>query len=351
MSPRASSSAIVSALIMPRSATTQTRLTRKRRCKRSIAGIRLPTSAVFPGHISVHTGRNHLVQVRPMVLGEAAPTERLAARALEIEARRIHEYDVERGQQIAPMGEKLLLQDILHAARRKRRRAVLLVFGKLLAEPRHGAIKMVQFEPIDPFDAIILAPAVGGAIRTAAKQAMQHGQERRTLQREVMFSPARQALDHASAARLFPQPLERQRRPEAPGRDNLRLAAIKRVEHNRLVGKSRPRAQQPLQLPTFPQLVDPPQGGDNLLAYRRPLTPTFDDLQIGAACRGLPAEMHTGEPRDDSIVVRTASPCTQLQSIEKCIDRGTTLSQPPPIAINNINDLDSATPCNCRSSV
>src|SRR5208282_1809882 len=111
-----------------------------------------------------------------------------------------------------------------------------------------------------------------------------------------------------------------------------------------------PCRQQPLQLPTFPQLVDPPQGGDNLLAYRRPLTPTFDDLQIGAACRGLPAEIHTGEPRDDSIVVRTASPCTQLKSIEKCIDRGTTLSQPPPIAINNINDLDSATPCNCRSS-
>jgi len=273
---------------------------------------------------------------RPRVWPPAPP-------GLDPGARRIHEHDIERGQKVAPTGEQLLLQDVLHAARRKRRCTVLLVFGKLLAEPRHGAIEMMQFEPLDAVDAIILAPAIGSAIRTAATQAMQHGQERRALQREVMFSRARQALDHASAARLFPQPLERQRRPEAPGRDNLRLAAIKRVEHNRLVGKSRPRAQQPLQLPTFPQLVDPPQGGDNLLAYRRPLTPTFDDLQIGAACRGLPAEIHTGEPRDDSIVVRTASPCTQLKSIEKCIDRGTTLSQPPPIAINNINDLDSAT--------
>jgi len=35
----------------------QTRLMRKRRCRRSIAGIRLVTSAVFPGCISVHTGR------------------------------------------------------------------------------------------------------------------------------------------------------------------------------------------------------------------------------------------------------------------------------------------------------
>src|SRR5208283_1496528 len=93
------------------------------------------------------------------------------------------------------------------------------------------------------------------------------------------------------------------------------------------------------------------QGGDNLLPYRRPLTPTFDDLQIGAACRGLPAEIHGGESRDDSIVVRTPSPCTHTKSTEKCIDRGTTLSQPPPIAINNINDLDAATPRNCRRSV
>ena len=68
-----------------------------------------------------------------MVLGEAAPPQRLAARALEIEAGGVHEHDVERGQEVAPAGEQLLLQDVLHAARRKRRRAVLLVFGQLLA--------------------------------------------------------------------------------------------------------------------------------------------------------------------------------------------------------------------------
>src|SRR5208283_891671 len=162
--------------------------------------------------------------------------------------------------------------------------------------------------------------------------------ERRALQREVMFSRARQALDHASAARLFPQPLERQRRPEAPGRDHLRLAAIKRVEHDRLVGKARPRAQKPLQLPALLQLVDPPQGGDNLLAYRRPLASTFDDLRdrrdlprssCGNTWRGTEGRLN---------VVRTASLYTPPRSIEICMCRGTTLSQPPPIAINNIND-------------
>ena len=81
-----------------------------------------------------------------MVLGEAAPSEGLAARAFEVEAGGVHEHDVERGEEVAPGGEQLLLQDVLHAARRKRRRGVLLVFGQFLAEPRHRAIEMMQIE-------------------------------------------------------------------------------------------------------------------------------------------------------------------------------------------------------------
>jgi hypothetical protein len=42
---------------MPRSATMQTRDTEKRLRNRSATGMRLLTSAVLPGHISVHTGR------------------------------------------------------------------------------------------------------------------------------------------------------------------------------------------------------------------------------------------------------------------------------------------------------
>jgi hypothetical protein len=51
-SRRASSSATVSALIMPRSATTHIRAMSKRWRSRSITGISVVTSAVFPGHIS-----------------------------------------------------------------------------------------------------------------------------------------------------------------------------------------------------------------------------------------------------------------------------------------------------------
>src|SRR5271166_4123078 len=274
-----------------------------------------------------------------MVLGEAAPSERLAARAFEIKARGVHEHDVERGQKVAPTGEQILLQDVLHAARREWRRAILLVAREFLAEPRHGAIEVMQFELLDPFDAVILAPAVGGAIRAAAEQAVQHGQERRALQREVVLAPARQALDHAPAARLVPHPLEGKRRTDAPGRDRRRLAAVERVEHNRLVGEARPRAQQALQLPALPQILDPPERRDHLLAHRGALAQALDDLQIGATAGGLLAEIHGGEPGADSNLARTLSACSPNKSTTIKAKRGTTISRSLPIAPNHINGL------------
>jgi hypothetical protein len=54
-----------------------------------------------------------------VVFGEAATPERLAARALEIEAGRVHEHQVERAEDIAPPREQLLLQDVMLAARRE----------------------------------------------------------------------------------------------------------------------------------------------------------------------------------------------------------------------------------------
>ena len=296
-------------------------------------------------------GQDHLVEVRPVIFGEAAPPERLAARALEIEAGGVHEHDVERGQEVAPGGEQLLLQDVLHAARRKRRRGVLLVLRKLLAEPRHRAIKVMQFDPVDAVDAVILAPAVGGAVRAAADEAVQHGQERRALQRELVVARAGQALDHGPAAGLLPHPLEGERRTDAARRDRRRLAPVERVEHDRLVGEARPRAQKPLQLPALPQLLDPPEGRDHLLAHRRALAPALDDLQIGAAARGLFAEIHGGMPGADSMLVRTESaaiPRTIKQNRRKTWHYIFAAAHPRP---NQINGLRARRCSNCRRSV
>jgi hypothetical protein len=198
---------------------------------------------------------------------------------------------------------------------------------------------MVQLESIDPFDAIILAPAVCGAVRAAADEAVQHGQKRRALQREVMLARARQALDHAAAARLLPHPLEGQRRPDAPGRDCRRLAVVERIEHDGLLGEARARAQEPLQLPALLQILDPPERRDHLLAHRSALAPALDDLQIGATTRGLLAEIHGGKPDTDSIGVSTDSAENPENSSEIGGKRGTTLSRPRHLPSNQINGL------------
>src|SRR5271166_2622371 len=305
-----------------------------------VGGVSRPHLGAHGAAVAVEQhGENHLVEIGPMVLREAAPSERLAAGALEIEAGRVHEHDVERAQKVPPAAEQLFLQDVLHAARRKRRRGVLLVLGQFLAQPRHRAIEMMQLDPVDAVDAVVLAPAVGGAIRAAADEAVKHGQERRALQREIMVASPRQAFDHAPAAGLFPHPLEGERRTDAPRRDRRRLAAVERVEYDRLVGEARARAQQALQLPALPQLVDPPERGDHLLADRAALAPALDDLQIGATVRGLFAEIHGGEPGADSILVRTLSACSPNKSTTIKAKRGTTISRSLPIAPNHINGL------------
>jgi len=167
---------------------------------------------------------------------------------------------------------------------------------------------VAEVETLDALDAIILPPTVGGAIRTAAERAVQHGQERRALQREVVFAHARKALDRRPAAGLFPQPLERQRRPDPSRRDRRRLAAIERVEHDRLVSKARPGAEQPVQLPALLQILDPSERGDHLLADRCAFAPAFDDLQIDASARDLLAQIHGARQSGDSNRVRTGSP-------------------------------------------
>ena len=51
-----------------------------------------------------------------MVLGEAARAERLAAFALETGARRVHEHEVELGEEIAPSRKQLFLDAVGAAA-------------------------------------------------------------------------------------------------------------------------------------------------------------------------------------------------------------------------------------------
>ena len=93
-----------------------------------------------------HDAQDHLHQLGTVVLGMATPAERRPTGADERQRRRVHEDDAELAEQIAPVLDQMLLDQVLHAARRERRGAGLLRLGQLLAEPSHGAVEVVQGE-------------------------------------------------------------------------------------------------------------------------------------------------------------------------------------------------------------
>jgi hypothetical protein len=86
------------------------------------------------------------------------------------------------------MREQSLLHHVLHAAWRKRRAAILLFLRQFLAQPSHRPIEMMQIEPRNAGDGVVLAPAIGRAIGAAHEQPVQYGEEHRTLQREAVLA-------------------------------------------------------------------------------------------------------------------------------------------------------------------
>ena len=264
-----------------------------------IGGVPRPHLRAHRSAVAIEQHRqDHLVEIGAMILGEAAPSQRLAAGAFEIEAGGVHEHQIERAEEIAPPREQILLDDVLQATRREGCRPVLLVFGQLLAEPGHRPVKMMQIEALDAPDPVIQPPPIRRPVGAARKQAMQNGEEHRALQREIMMARAGQSLNHSPAARLLPQSFERQRRPDASRRTRCRLAGSDGVDDNGFGGEAGARAQQALQLPALAQILDPSERRDDLLAHRGAFATAFDDLEIGAPARGFLTEIHDGGPRE-----------------------------------------------------
>jgi hypothetical protein len=143
-----------------------------------------------------------------MILAVAVLAQRLPASSLEVQTGGVHEHQVEPRQQVASMGEQSLLHHVLHAARGERRAAILLLLRQLLAQPGHRPIKMMQIEPLNAGDGVVLAPTIGSAVGAAHEQPVQHREKHRALQRKTVLAFARQLADHRAAAGLLPQPLK-----------------------------------------------------------------------------------------------------------------------------------------------
>ncbi len=227
-----------------------------------------------------------------MVLAEAAPAQRLAAGAFEIEAGGVHEHEVEPAEQIAPHREQALLDEVLHAARREGGAAGLLLSREVFAEPGHGAVEMVEIEVLGAFDAEILAPAVGGAIGTATDEPVQDGQEHRPLQVEGVLAQASEFGDHGPAAGLLPQAFEDERRSDAPGGDRRGRIVAGGLQDHGLGGEAGTRAQQAFELARGDELIEPAEGCDDLLAHLGAGASALDDLQVGTSGGLFLAEVH-----------------------------------------------------------
>jgi len=103
-------------------------------------------------------------------LGVAVAAEGLPAGTFEVETGGVHEHQVEAAEEIAPVGEQPLLDQVLGATRGERRARVLLHLRQCLAEPGHRPVEMVQLQRLDAGDPVVLAPAIGGQIRATAHQ-------------------------------------------------------------------------------------------------------------------------------------------------------------------------------------
>src|SRR5450756_2155857 len=151
---------------------------------------------------------------------------------------------------------------------------------------------MMQVEPLDAIDPVVLPPPIGRPVRAAGEQAMQHGEEDGAFERKPMLALTGELLDNALAPGLLPQPFKHEGGPDAPYVGGNRSAVVDRVDDNRLCSKARAGSQKSFQLSALAQVLDTPERGDHLLADLRTFAAAFDDLQIGTTAGGFLAEVH-----------------------------------------------------------
>src|ERR1035441_10439488 len=95
-----------------------------------------------------------------------------AALALEVDRCGVEEDQVQTREQIPPPLEQAFFDEVLGAARRKR--CLVRLIRKILTEPSHRAIDLMQAEIFRALNPNRLPPLVGRSIRPGTTQAVQH---------------------------------------------------------------------------------------------------------------------------------------------------------------------------------
>src|SRR5664279_239984 len=234
-----------------------------------------------------------------MVLAEAAPADVLPALALEVDRGGVEENELEIGEEVAAVGEEVLLDPVFDAPRCERRLVLLLIFGQLFTKPSHGAVEVVELEFVASFDRVVRLPLVGGAVAAGGEEAMEHGEEDGALDVELIAASLEKLRDHPLTPGLAPEPLENEGRPDAACGDDRDLSLGERREEPDRLGETRARDQEGVELPGLLELIEPPQRGDDALPWSSILPAVLDDLEVGPCAGRLGAEKH------DASVVET----------------------------------------------
>ena len=291
---------------------------------------------MFPGHIPGSKpgdrpavavddeAEDHLLEIGAIVLGIAVLAKRLAALAVERQAGGVHEHRGEVGKEIAAQVEQRLLDLVFHAARRER-------FGRLLrnllAEPGHGAVEVMQLEPIGARDVVVLHPRRAVAIRARDQQAVQRGDEHGALDRKPEPALLQQIIENHADPQSLPDSAK-QHRPADPLRRNRQCRSsvlVERADEQHLIGELCARSDQRGECSGGGQFIGAAEIGDDLLADGCSIALVLDDLHVAALAGLLQAEEHGGSPIEHHGI--RVDPNHQAQKLGGC---GTTFCENHP---------------------
>ena len=227
-----------------------------------------------------------------MILAVAALADGFASLSLEVDAGGVEEDQLEFSEQIEPVGEQPLLDQILGTSRSEWCLVRLFRAGQLLTEPGHGPVEMVELQSLTSFNLIILLPLVGGAITARVEETMKNCEEDGPLDGELIVAALEELTDHMLTAGLLPEPLEDQSRTNASAGVGREFPLSMVCQDQDRLGQAGTRDEQSLELSASLEFIKPSQGSDDPLPGATTLPAVLHDLEIGPWPRGLGAEEH-----------------------------------------------------------
>ena len=163
---------------------------------------------------------------------------------------------------------------------------------QLLAEPSHGAVEMMEIEPLDAVDAVIVTPVLAGTVGARHHQSMQDGQKDGALDRELETPSPKKLLDNGPAAGLAPQPIKQQRSADALAVEIRCAPIVKNGEHHGSLGETRSGAGEAIEITTGLDHLLAAEVLDDALLGRAVLAHALDQVNVAVGADSLLAEEH-----------------------------------------------------------